>query len=106
MKLVTYLTPLNERRAGVIAGDEVVDLAAGAAALGCALPSDVVGVLRLGDAGLAVARPPILLEHGVEDSVGNLVGDFIRVALGDRFGSEQIGVRHRKTRAGSRGWQV
>jgi 2-keto-4-pentenoate hydratase/2-oxohepta-3-ene-1,7-dioic acid hydratase in catechol pathway len=56
VKLVTYLTPLNERRAGVISDDEVVDLAAGAAALGCALPPDIVGVLRLGEPGLAVAR--------------------------------------------------
>ncbi|HKG25029.1 MAG TPA: fumarylacetoacetate hydrolase family protein [Thermomicrobiales bacterium] len=55
MKLVTYLTPTGERRAGVVAGATVVDLAEGARAIGTELPSDVVGLLRLGKDGLAVA---------------------------------------------------
>ncbi len=59
MKLVTYLTPDGARRAGVVVGEMIVDLAAGAAALGVALPSDVVGILRLEDAGLATARQVI-----------------------------------------------
>lgn len=59
MKLVTYLTPDGARRAGAAVGDGIVDLAAGAAALGVTLPSDVVGILRMGDAGLATARQVI-----------------------------------------------
>jgi 2-keto-4-pentenoate hydratase/2-oxohepta-3-ene-1,7-dioic acid hydratase in catechol pathway len=55
VKLVTYLTPTGERRAGVVAGDGIADLAAGAAALGATVPSEVVGLLRLGEPGLAVA---------------------------------------------------
>jgi len=55
VKLVTYLTPTGERRAGVVAGATVVDLAEGARAIGTELPSDVVGLLRLGQDGLAVA---------------------------------------------------
>jgi 2-keto-4-pentenoate hydratase/2-oxohepta-3-ene-1,7-dioic acid hydratase in catechol pathway len=55
VKLVTYLTPTGERRAGVVAGDVVADLEAGAAALGSTVPPEVVGLLRLGEAGLAVA---------------------------------------------------
>jgi len=55
VKLVTYLTPTGERRAGVVAGATVVDLAEGARAIGTELPSDVVGLLRLGKDGLAVA---------------------------------------------------
>jgi 2-keto-4-pentenoate hydratase/2-oxohepta-3-ene-1,7-dioic acid hydratase in catechol pathway len=55
VKLVTYVTPTGERRAGVVAGDAVADLAAGAAALGATVPSEVVGLLRLGEPGLAVA---------------------------------------------------
>jgi 2-keto-4-pentenoate hydratase/2-oxohepta-3-ene-1,7-dioic acid hydratase in catechol pathway len=56
VKLVTYLTPAGERRAGVLGGQTIVDLAAGAAALGCAVPTEIVGLLGLGEAGLAVAR--------------------------------------------------
>jgi hypothetical protein len=37
-----------------------------------------------GDAALGVA-----LEHGVEDGVTDLVGDLVRVSLGDRLGGEQ-----------------
>lgn len=56
MKLVTYLTPTGERRAGVATGEVIVDLAAGAAALGVTLPADLVGLLRLGEGGLRIAR--------------------------------------------------
>ena len=56
MKLLTYASPLGESRAGLLVGEAVVDLAAGAAALGSVLPTDVVSVLGLGESGLAVAR--------------------------------------------------
>jgi 2-keto-4-pentenoate hydratase/2-oxohepta-3-ene-1,7-dioic acid hydratase in catechol pathway len=39
-----------------VAGGQVFDLAAGAAALGAELPTDVVSILELGKGGLAVAR--------------------------------------------------
>src|SRR5688500_19932257 len=56
MKLLTYASPLGEPRAGLLVGETVVDLAAGAGALGTVLPPDVVSVLGLGEAGLAIAR--------------------------------------------------
>jgi 2-keto-4-pentenoate hydratase/2-oxohepta-3-ene-1,7-dioic acid hydratase in catechol pathway len=56
VKLVTFVPPTGGSRAGVVAGGGVADLAAGAAALGGELPSDVVGLLGLGEAGLALAR--------------------------------------------------
>jgi 2-keto-4-pentenoate hydratase/2-oxohepta-3-ene-1,7-dioic acid hydratase in catechol pathway len=55
VKLVTYLTPGGERRGGVVAGEAIVDLAEGARAIGTDLPGDVVGLLREGPNGLAVA---------------------------------------------------
>ena len=56
MKLVTYLAPTGGDRAGVAIGGQVFDLASGAAAMGAGLPTDVVGILGLGETGLAVAR--------------------------------------------------
>lgn len=56
MRLVTYVNAAGAQRAGVVAGDRIVDLADGAAALGAALPADIVGVLALEEAGLATVR--------------------------------------------------
>lgn len=56
MRFVTYIRQGGERRAGVVVGERIVDLAAGAAAIGKSLPADLVGVLTLEEAGLAIAR--------------------------------------------------
>ncbi|MEA2594899.1 MAG: hypothetical protein QOF01_1368, partial [Thermomicrobiales bacterium] len=56
MKLVTYLTPTGERRAGIVTEEVVVDLAAGAATFGETLPADLVGLLGLGESGLQIAE--------------------------------------------------
>ncbi|HKG24867.1 MAG TPA: hypothetical protein VKB09_04420, partial [Thermomicrobiales bacterium] len=56
MKLVTYITPNGTHRAGIATNGTVVDLAEGAAALGLDLPTSVVSLLGLGDAGLESAR--------------------------------------------------
>jgi 2-keto-4-pentenoate hydratase/2-oxohepta-3-ene-1,7-dioic acid hydratase in catechol pathway len=61
MRLVTYLRSGNEQRAGVVVGDQIVDLAEGAAAIGWSLPSDMVGILTLED-GLAIAAD--VASHG------------------------------------------
>ena len=55
MRLVTYANEAGEARGGVVSGDRIVDLALGAAAIGKALPSDIVGLLTLEEAGLAIA---------------------------------------------------
>jgi 2-keto-4-pentenoate hydratase/2-oxohepta-3-ene-1,7-dioic acid hydratase in catechol pathway len=55
VKLVTYVTPAGEKRAGVVAGSTIVDLAEGARAIGTELPADVVGLLHLGPNGLPIA---------------------------------------------------
>ncbi|MEA2531445.1 MAG: hypothetical protein QOG89_3089 [Thermomicrobiales bacterium] len=55
LKLVTYVTPDGTHRGGVAIDGAVVDLAEGAAALGCTIPSSVVSLLQAGEAGLAVA---------------------------------------------------
>lgn len=55
MRLVTYRRD-DVDRAGVVIGERVVDLAAGAAVLGETLPDDIVGLLTLEGAGLATAR--------------------------------------------------
>ena len=55
MRLVTYRRAGGENRAGVVVGERIVDLAEGAAAIGETLPSDIVGLLTLEAAGLAVA---------------------------------------------------
>src|SRR3990172_3584351 len=41
------------------------------------------------------AAVQVLLQHGVEHRVGNLVGDLVRVPFGDRFRSEKIALRRR-----------
>ena len=57
MKLVTFRTAGGGTpRAGIAVEGAVVDLAAGASALGSSAPDSVVGLLRQGEAGLAVAR--------------------------------------------------
>ena len=56
MKLVTYRATAGGARAGVVADGRVFDVAHGAASLGVALPADVVSILALGEAALAVAR--------------------------------------------------
>lgn len=57
MKLVTFRRSGDApRRAGIAVDGKVVDLAAGARALGLTAPESVVELLRLGDAGLEVAR--------------------------------------------------
>src|SRR5919202_4387630 len=46
----------------------------------------------LGNGGLARhSSAPILLEHRVEDGVGDLVADLVGMAFSDRLGCEQIG---------------
>jgi 2-keto-4-pentenoate hydratase/2-oxohepta-3-ene-1,7-dioic acid hydratase in catechol pathway len=55
MRLVTYRRAGGENRAGVVVGERIVDLAEGAAAIGETLPGDIVGLLTLEEAGLAVA---------------------------------------------------
>lgn len=55
MRLVTYVDDAGEARGGVVSGERIVDLARGAAALGKSLPSDIVGLLTLEEAGLALA---------------------------------------------------
>src|SRR4051812_40659969 len=55
MRLVTYRRAGGENRAGVVVGERIDDLAEGAAAIGEMLPSDIVGLLTLEAAGLAVA---------------------------------------------------
>jgi 2-keto-4-pentenoate hydratase/2-oxohepta-3-ene-1,7-dioic acid hydratase in catechol pathway len=69
MKLVTYRTPQGHARAGAIAGERVVDLAAGAALLGETLPADLLGILTLEDRGLATARQVV-----AEAEAGRLPG--------------------------------
>lgn len=54
MRLVTYRRD-GVDRAGVVVGERIVDLADGAAALGEMLPADIVGLLILEEAGLAIA---------------------------------------------------
>ena len=54
MRFVTYRRN-GEQRAGVVVGEQILDLAEGAAALGKSLPSDLVGILTLEEAGLAIA---------------------------------------------------
>ena len=54
MRLVTYRRD-GVDRAGVVVGERIVDLADGAAALGETLPTDIVGLLTLEGAGLALA---------------------------------------------------
>lgn len=56
MKFVSYSKEESEIRAGLSIGGKVVDLADGAAVLGASLPSNVVEILALGEAGLEVAR--------------------------------------------------
>jgi 2-keto-4-pentenoate hydratase/2-oxohepta-3-ene-1,7-dioic acid hydratase in catechol pathway len=56
LKLVTYLTPNGTHRTGIAANGVIVDLADSAAALGLDLPTSIVSLLRLGEAGLASAR--------------------------------------------------
>jgi 2-keto-4-pentenoate hydratase/2-oxohepta-3-ene-1,7-dioic acid hydratase in catechol pathway len=55
MRLVTYRRD-GQDRAGMVVGERIVDLAEGAAALGESVPSDIVGLLTLEEAGLATAR--------------------------------------------------
>ena len=55
MRFVTYRRAGGEQRAGVVVGAQIIDLAEGAAAVGQALPSDLVGILTLEEAGLAIA---------------------------------------------------
>lgn len=55
MRLVTYLNEAGEARSGVVSGERIIDLAQGAAAIGKSLPSDIVGLLTLEEAGLAIA---------------------------------------------------
>lgn len=47
MKLVTYLDPHGGRRAEVVAGERIINLAAGAVALGCKPPFDLCALLGL-----------------------------------------------------------
>jgi 2-keto-4-pentenoate hydratase/2-oxohepta-3-ene-1,7-dioic acid hydratase in catechol pathway len=56
MRLVTYLSPHGQRRAGIAVEDRIVDLAAGAAALGYALAPDILALLALGESGMGLAR--------------------------------------------------
>ena len=58
MKLVSYIRHRNgeEIRAGVATGAGVADLQDGALALGLEAPSDIVGLLNLGEPGLETAR--------------------------------------------------
>jgi 2-keto-4-pentenoate hydratase/2-oxohepta-3-ene-1,7-dioic acid hydratase in catechol pathway len=56
MKFVTYVTPNDERRAGLVVDGTIIDLAAGASALGADLPADIVAILTLGEPGMAIAR--------------------------------------------------
>jgi 2-keto-4-pentenoate hydratase/2-oxohepta-3-ene-1,7-dioic acid hydratase in catechol pathway len=56
MKLVTYIAPEGGRRAGIVAGDRIVDLAGGAAALGYDLAADLLALLEMGEPGLSLAR--------------------------------------------------
>jgi 2-keto-4-pentenoate hydratase/2-oxohepta-3-ene-1,7-dioic acid hydratase in catechol pathway len=56
LKLVSYVVTDATPRAGILVDDAVVDLADGAAALGCDLPPTVVALLRAGEAGMTVAR--------------------------------------------------
>lgn len=55
MRLVTYRRADGTSRAGVVVGEQIVDLAEGAAAIGETLPTDIVGLLTLEEAGLAIA---------------------------------------------------
>lgn len=55
MRFVTYRSEGAER-AGVVVGEQVFDLAAGAAQIGDELPSDIVGLLAREAAGLASSR--------------------------------------------------
>ncbi len=55
MRFVTYRRAGGEQRAGVVVGEQIIDLAEGAAAIGKTLPSDLVGILTLEEAGLAIA---------------------------------------------------
>lgn len=56
MQFVTYQTDDGAKRAGVVVGERVFDLAAGAEQIGEHLPPDIVGVLTLEAAGLDCAR--------------------------------------------------
>lgn len=57
MKLVTFQRSVDETpRAGIAVDGKVVDLAAGAQALGLTAPASVVTLLEEGEVGLAVAR--------------------------------------------------
>jgi 2-keto-4-pentenoate hydratase/2-oxohepta-3-ene-1,7-dioic acid hydratase in catechol pathway len=56
MRFVTYVIGSGEPRAGLAIDGEIADLEAGAAAIGKDLPSTILEFLRLGDAGMAIAR--------------------------------------------------
>jgi 2-keto-4-pentenoate hydratase/2-oxohepta-3-ene-1,7-dioic acid hydratase in catechol pathway len=57
VKLVTFRTSDNDTpRAGIAVDGKVIDLAAGASALGLTAPSSVVELIGQGEAGLAVAK--------------------------------------------------
>src|SRR3954449_8976907 len=55
MRVVTYVNEAGEARSGVVSGERIIDLAQGAAAIGKDLPADLVGLLTLEEAGLAIA---------------------------------------------------
>src|SRR5687768_3436819 len=57
-----------------------------------------------GQYGLAgYAAVFVLCDHGVQNSVGNLVGDFIRMPFGHRFGRKEVIVSHCHSSNGSAG---
>jgi 2-keto-4-pentenoate hydratase/2-oxohepta-3-ene-1,7-dioic acid hydratase in catechol pathway len=57
VKLVTFRTSDNDTpRAGIAVDDKVVDLAAGATALGLTAPASIVELLQQGESGLAIAK--------------------------------------------------
>ena len=72
MRLVTYRQD-GASRAGVIAGERVIDLARGGAALGPELPADIVGLLELGEEGLT--RVGQLLTRGGDELPGVALAD-------------------------------
>lgn len=56
MRLVTYTANGEGPRAGLTQGDQVIDLAQGAKAIGKGLPTSLVEMLGLGDTGMETAR--------------------------------------------------
>lgn len=70
MRFVTYLRNGTEQRAGLVVGDRIVDLADGAAAIGQALPADIVGLLTLEEGGMATARAVAAAAAGGRDLPG------------------------------------